>query len=293
MDFSVFYPKNEDKEWKKLLRSDLFIKIYDYISQNQNCILREIKLAVPEKEMERTLDKMIELKIVSRVNRRYEILLKPVSKWEVDVSLAEFDKEKFTKDEWTQGLFAFLQKHLLAFDSPVFVAKDSELEQGIMALPTAQSLVAQGGRLEFAAFSDFGRGANSLENYFEKLDKGAELTAEQAEVYELLGDVSLDYTLKTFGVWLLRFMNREVIKSRRKDIFLSALLKFQMMKEIEEGQYGLNLPFLEENERIGEVLVYLEGFCVGKSTLESLELVRQMMDVLEGNFYPQFLRILD
>ncbi|MDR2833453.1 MAG: DUF1803 domain-containing protein [Streptococcaceae bacterium] len=286
MNFSIYYPQNEAKQWRRLINNSLFEQLYTYIFAHEPVMLREIKQVISDVKMERMLDTMIDLGIVARKDRRYSILMKPQSTWK-ETKAIQVSIDKFSKESWTLGLFDYLQKHPLTFKEALFVEKNSQLEEKMNAFPITQVMNAPNGLLYFYSFSDIAHIKNTIGNYFENVAHEKPLSSQQEKVYDLLGDASPDYTLKTYGIWLLKFLDKPIIKSKRSDIFLQSLVELEYLKPLENDEYSLQVPFLQTNEQSLNVVSYLESIIKTKDDL------LQVMKELDKVIYPKFLMIYE
>jgi len=85
----------------------------------------------------------------------------------------------------------------------------------------------------------------TLANYFDKVAKNLPLTPLEKEVYQMIGDVDPEYALKYMTTFLLKFMRKEVVKSK-PDIFVNVLEKYKVIEKISEKEYKCLLKFSEQ-----------------------------------------------
>lgn len=289
MSITIYYPEKEGKEWRNLLRNPLFEVIYDYILTHENCILRELKRDIQDKGLEKTLDLMIDLKIVARDNRRYSILIVPKSEWNEQKSVIDLPKDRFSKEEWTVGFFEYLLSHPFKFKDVLFVERDSDLQKAINQFPIAQRLKEEKGLLVFHSFSQKSLERHTIGNFFERVEKNLPLTKKQQAVYQLFGDASPDYVLRAFGVWLLKFLKKDIVTFRRQEIFLQALVEFDYMEQVDDRNYRLCVPYLENSGK--GATAYLKELLSDKSEFARLDCMRQILEELADFIYMDYLSI--
>ena len=61
----------------------------------------------------------------------------------------------------------------------------------------------------------------------------------------MMGDVDPEYALKYMTTFLLKFMRKEVVKSK-SDIFVNVLEKYKYIEKISEKEYKCLLKFSEQ-----------------------------------------------
>ena len=64
----------------------------------------------------------------------------------------------------------------------------------------------------------------TLSNYFYKVKHQYPLTEKQQELYAILGDVNPEYALKYMTTFLLKFLKKDQLIQRRRDIFVDSLV---------------------------------------------------------------------
>jgi repressor of nif and glnA expression len=92
--------------------------------------------------------------------------------------------------------------------------------------------------------SKYDLSSDTLYNYFYKLAENLPLTDLEQQCYEIIGDVDVEYALKYITTFLLKYMKKEVVKSRI-DIFVQVLEKYGYITAISEKEFTSNLPFEE------------------------------------------------
>ncbi|SJZ63008.1 protein of unknown function [Pilibacter termitis] len=241
----IYYPKNEKKVWKKLIATPLFEQVFAYLLSHENVILRELKQKFPEKNFEKLLDEMITLGIVIRENRRYRVgvqLLEELPKFDV----VEHDfLQGYTQEEVSCGWHLFLQTIEFDVETPLFVKNFTPLALALEKLPLAQELLDEKSQLHFCSFSTIGLDKGTISDYFQKLSENSRLSGEEMEIYSLLGDVNPSYAMRAFSIYLLKFLENTSLEKRREDIFLDALVHFNVLRQ-KKTTYFLNVPFYQK-----------------------------------------------
>ena len=71
-------------------------------------------------------------------------------------------------------------------------------------------------------------------------------SAEQADLYDLLGDVNQEYALKYLTTFLLKFARKDFVMQKRPDIFVEALVKLGYLEQVEPTTYQLLMTLDKE-----------------------------------------------
>ena len=61
-----------------------------------------------------------------------------------------------------------------------------------------------------------------------------------------MGDVNPEYALKYMTSFLLKFLKKEVVQQKRKDIFVDSLVLLGYIIQNEDGKYELAVEFDKE-----------------------------------------------
>lgn len=104
------------------------------------------------------------------------------------------------------------------------MAEGAELIAKLQASQVQQTLANQTNGISLHFSSDFGRTVENLANYFYHVEKRVNLAPFEQQIYEIIGDVDLEYALKYMTTFLLKFVKKEVVKQNVL-IFLSRRLK--------------------------------------------------------------------
>ena len=198
----------------RLTRQPFFRDLVDYLDQHNDVILREIKAQFPDQPVDKLMEEYIKAGLILRENKRYFLNLPFLESTE---SL-ELDQEVFVRD-----------------DSPVYQAlleKTFEIE---LRNQTNAAILEE--------HTDFAREEMTLSNYFYKVKHQYPLTKEQQELYKILGDVNPEYALKYMTTFLLKFLKKDQLMQKRRDIFVDSLVLLGYIVQNEDGKYELAVEF--------------------------------------------------
>lgn len=202
----------------KLTRQSFFQELINYLPMHDEVTLRQIKRDFPEiPKLDRAIEDYVQAGYILRENKRYS------------------------------NAFELL-KNLegLTVDSQIFVDDQSSIYQDLLALPFETCLSNQTNKALIVEKTTISRDSLTLSNYFFKLSENLPLSKEQKELYNLLGDVNQEYTLKYMTTFLLKFGRKDVVKQKRPDIFVQALALLGYLEPLDEQGYGLKLTFDKE-----------------------------------------------
>ena len=201
----------------RLTRPAFFKDLVDYLDQHDEVILREIKARFPEVAVDKFLEEYIKAGLVLRENKRYYLNLPLLESTE---SL-ELDQEVFVRD-----------------DSPIY--------QEILEKHFQTELRNQTNAAILEEHTDFAREKMTLSNYFYKVKYQYPLTKEQQELYAILGDVNPEYALKYMTTFLLKFLKKDEVQQKRRDIFVDSLEVLGYIRKNDEGKYELAVDLDKE-----------------------------------------------
>lgn len=201
----------------RLTRQSFFRDLVDYLDQHNDVILREIKAQFPEVPVDKYLEEYIKSGLILREDKRYYLNLPFLESTE---SL-ELDQEIFVRD-----------------DSPIY---QEMLEKHFMTELRNQTNAAI-----LEEYTDFTREEMTLSNYFYKVKHQYSLTKEQQELYAILGDVNPEYALKYMTTFLLKFLKKDQLMQKRRDIFVDSLVLLGYIVQNEDGKYELAVEFDKE-----------------------------------------------
>ena len=201
----------------RLTRQPFFRDLVDYLDQHDDVILREIKAHFPEVPVDKYLEEYIKAGLILRENKRYYLNL------------------------------PFLEStESLELDQEVFVRDDSPIYQEILKKYFQTELRNQINAAILKEYTDFAREKMTLSNYFYKVKHQYPLTEEQQALYGILGDVNPEYALKYMTTFLLKFLKKDQLMQKRRDIFVDSLVLLGYIVQKEDGKYELAVEFDKE-----------------------------------------------
>ena len=201
----------------RLTRQPFFKDLVDYLDQHDEVILREIKAHFPEVAVDKFLEEYIKAGLILRENKRYYLNL------------------------------PFLEStEFLELDQEVFVRDDSSVYQEIQKKDFKTELRNQTNAAILEEYTDFAREKMTLSNYFYKVKHQYPLTEDQQALYAVLGDVNPEYALKYMTTFLLKFLKKDQLMQKRRDIFVDSLVLLGYIIQNEDGKYELAVEFDKE-----------------------------------------------
>ena len=201
----------------RLTRQAFFRDLVDYLAQHDDVILREIKAQFPEVAVDKLLEEYIKAGLILRENKRYYLNL------------------------------PFLEStESLELDQEIFVRDDSPIYQEILEKHFQTELRNQTNAAILKEYTDFAREKMTLSNYFYKVKHQYPLTEEQQALYGILGDVNPEYALKYMTTFLLKFLKKDQLMQKRRDIFVDSLVLLGYIVQKEDGKYELAVEFDKE-----------------------------------------------
>ena len=202
----------------RLTRQPFFMGLVAYLDQHSDVILREIKATFPDVPVDRFLEDYIKAGFILRENKRYYLNLPFLE----SVDSLELDQQIFLREE-----------------SPVYQALlEQSFETELRNQTNAAILVEK---------TDFERTKMTLSNYFHKVKHQYPLTEKQQELYGILGDVNPEYALKYMTTFLLKFLKKDQLMQKRRDIFVDSLVVLGYIVQNEDGKYELAVDFDKES----------------------------------------------
>ena len=201
----------------RLTRQPFFRDLVDYLDQHSDVILRQIKAQFPDVPVDKYLEEYIKAGLILRENKRYYLNL------------------------------PFLEStESLELDQEVFVRDDSPIYQEILEKHFQTELRNQTNAAILKEYTDFAREKMTLSNYFYKVKHQYPLTEEQQALYGILGDVNPEYALKYMTTFLLKFLKKDHLMQKRRDIFVDSLVLLGYIVQNEDGEYELVVEFDKE-----------------------------------------------
>ena len=202
----------------RLTRQPLFEKIINYLDKQDDVILREIKREFAGfPNLDRFMEECIKAGYIRRENKRYY-----------------------------QQLPLLDNLENLTLDQEVFIRDDSPLYQEFLDLCFETLLTNQTNAAILLEKSDFQRDKLTLSNYFYKMQHQYPLSEAQQPLYAVLGDVNPEYALKYMTTFLLKYVRKDELLQKRRDIFVDSLVILGYIRQNEAGKYELKASFDKE-----------------------------------------------
>lgn len=202
----------------RLTRQPLFEKLINYLDQHDDVILREIKREFAGfSNLDRFMEECIKSGYIRRENKRYY----------QQVPLLE-------------------NLENLSLDQEVFIRDDSPIYQELLNLSFETQLANQTNAAILLEKTDFQRDKLTLSNYFYKMQRQYPLSEEQKPLYAILGDVNPEYALKYMTTFLLKYVRKDELLQKRRDIFVDSLVTLGYIRQNEAGKYELQASFDKE-----------------------------------------------
>ena len=201
----------------RLTRQPFFIDLVDYLDRRDDVILREIKAQFSDVSVDKLMEEYIKAGLILRENKHYSLNLPFLES---------------TDD--------------LALDKEIFVREDSPVYQDLVEKTFETELRNQTNAAILIEHTDFARQKMTLSNYFYKVKNHYPLTQKQQKLYDILGDVNPEYALKYMTTFLLKFLKKDQLMQKRRDIFVDSLVVLGYVVQNEEGKYELAVDFDKE-----------------------------------------------
>lgn len=202
----------------RLTRLPFFQELIDYLDQHEAVILREIKRDFEGvANIDRSIEEYIKAGYIRRENKRYYLTLPLVE------SLED-----------------------LCLDQEIFIRNDSPLYQELLELRFETQLSNQTNAAVLLEETDFLRDELTLANYFYKMQRQYPLSEAQKPLYAVLGDVNPEYALKYMTTFLLKYVRKDELMQKRRDIFVDSLVILGYIRKNEAGKYELQVSFDKE-----------------------------------------------
>ncbi|MBZ2132125.1 DUF1803 domain-containing protein [Streptococcus gordonii] len=202
----------------RLTRQPFFQELIDYLDQHEDVILREIKQEFAGvANIDRSIEDYIKAGYIKRENKRYYLSLPLLESLE-DLQL----------------------------DQEVFIRDDSPLYQELLELRFETQLSNQTNAAVLLEETDFQRAKLTLANCFYKMQRQYPLSEAQKPLYAVLGDVNPEYALKYMTTFLLKYVRKDELMQKRRDIFVDSLVILGYIRQNETGKYELEASFDKE-----------------------------------------------
>ena len=202
----------------RLTRQPLFEKLINYLDQQDDVILREIKREFAGfPNLDRFMEECIKAGYIRRENKRYY-----------------------------QQVPLLDNLENLSLDQEIFIRDDSPIYQELLNLSFETQLANQTNAAILLEKTDFQRDKLTLSNYFYKMQRQYPLSEEQKPLYAILGDVNPEYALKYMTTFLLKYVRKDELLQKRRDIFVDSLVILGYIRQNEAGKYELQASFDKE-----------------------------------------------
>ena len=202
----------------RLTRQPLFEKLINYLDQQDDVILREIKREFAGfPNLDRFMEECIKAGYIRRENKRYYQQVPLLEKLEN-----------------------------LSLNQEIFIRDDSPIYQELLNLSFETQLANQTNAAILLEKTDFQRDKLTLSNYFYKMQRQYPLSEEQKPLYAILGDVNPEYALKYMTTFLLKYVRKDELLQKRRDIFVDSLVTLGYIRQNEAGKYELQASFDKE-----------------------------------------------
>ena len=202
----------------RLTRQPLFEKLINYLDQHNDVILREIKREFAGfPNLDRFMEECIKAGYIRRENKRYY-----------------------------QQVPLLDNLENLSLDQEIFIRDDSPIYQELLNLRFETQLANQTNAAILLEKIDFQRDKLTLSNYFYKMQRQYPLSEEQKPLYVILGDVNPEYALKYMTTFLLKYVRKDELLQKRRDIFVDSLVILGYIRQNEAGKYELQASFDKE-----------------------------------------------
>ena len=201
----------------RLTRQPFFKDLINYLDQHDDVILRQIKAQFPDQPVDKLMEEYIKAGFILRENKRYTLNL------------------------------PFLESaDRVDLDQEVFVREDSAVYQELKAKVFQTELRNTTNAAILEEYTDFAREKMTLSNYFYKVKHQYPLTEDQQAIYVILGDVNPEYSLKYMTTFLLKFLKKDQLMQKRRDIFVDSLVLLGYIVQNEDEKYELAVEFDKE-----------------------------------------------
>ena len=202
----------------RLTREPLFEKLINYLDQHNDVILREIKREFAGfPNLDRFMEECIKAGYIRRENKRYY-----------------------------QQVPLLDNLENLSLNQEIFIRDDSPIYQELLNLRFETQLTNQTNAAILLEKTDFQRDKLTLSNYFYKMQRQYPLSEEQKPLYAILGDVNPEYALKYMTTFLLKYVRKDELLQKRRDIFVDSLVTLGYIRQNEAGKYELQASFDKE-----------------------------------------------
>ncbi|GAA2909469.1 DUF1803 domain-containing protein [Enterococcus pseudoavium] len=221
----------KDKKLQQALERPEIEALLSYFQELQEpVILREVRQAFPQQQhLDKELDLLIDHRVISRQDRRYQFSLKPIVEYPTTELLTEFlqvNQGRYSKEE----LLVFLAEKHWSDELTETVAFEG-------TLPTRNYLEMDDFRL--VTINRGEKLAETLPNYFKQISQ-PKLSPKLAG---LVGDVNPDFFANQLDLILERVIEGQA--PRRSSIFVESLLMSEVI--VDTPTWQLTIPVYPDN----------------------------------------------
>ena len=202
----------------RLTRQSFFKELIQYLDQHEEVTLRAIKQEFAGvANIDRSIEEFIKAGYIKRENKRYYLTLPLLESLET-----------------------------VSLDQEIFIRDDSPLYQELLELRFETQLSNQTNAAVLLEETDFQRDKLTLANYFYKMQRQYPLSEAQKPLYAVLGDVNPEYALKYMTTFLLKYVRKDELMQKRRDIFVDSLVILGYIRQNEARKYELQASFDKE-----------------------------------------------
>ncbi len=222
----------------RLTRQPFFKLLVEFLLTNDEVKLRDIHHKFADvKNIDRQIEQFIDTGLILRADKHYLLGFHVFD----DSDFPEVDLTKLSNSKLTENIFT----------APFFVKSDSTIAQLLDSSSLMQTLSNSTNTVQLHFLSRYDRTTDTLSNYFYKVAENLTLTDLEREIYDIIGDVDPEYALKYMTSFLLKFMNKTLVKTRA-DIFVKVLEKYGLVEATSEREYHKLIKF-DETVKIPEI----------------------------------------
>jgi hypothetical protein len=241
-NITYYFGAKNSKQLKKITANPLFQQVVDYLTQQPNVILRQLKARFEnEAHFDIFLDQLIKYDLLERKNRRYTLNFPIFSSCDFvlpEKVIVEIQQMKQANPEFNCFLLGQWLWARLFEEESYFFGVDSRKTS--LHFYTRTEIGNE--TLSFVSITSDDREEVTVANYFSVLREGGELPSTFQTLEKLIGDVDVDYfMLQTRRI--LRSLKR---KNGKRNIFQEALVETGTLQKDEEERYKLTLPMVNK-----------------------------------------------
>ncbi|MTD38897.1 DUF1803 domain-containing protein [Erwinia sp. CPCC 100877] len=244
---TYYFDSKNNKALRKITTEPLFQQIIDYLTEQPNVILRQLKAAFEnEPNFDVYLDQLIEYNLLERKNRRYTVNFPIFSTDDLVVSKeVSTEMQAITQDDLEASCLVFgewLWPLFFEDESYFFGVRSNEASNYFLTRTEAGNE-----SLTFVSITTADRKEVTTANYFSLLIEGEQLPERFKPLEKLIGDVDINYFILQCRR-ILRSLKRQT--GQKQNIFLEALITTKELQKTEQKGYYLNIPLINCRTKI-------------------------------------------